>query len=196
MLPAGSEQRVAKELSMRNIFAAFGFHFLPTAGWRDDWVWGVPLIVVTVLLHLLGLWLVNQRAFLAFRRMMQRRHPMAIFVMVMATVTLLSTMLLAIEAGIWATAYQFLGARPDFKSAMLYSLGAMTTYGHAELQLQDQWQLLGTIEALDGWLLFGLTTAFMFGMIQKVLLLNSGEVHQKVEGVSRSLVTRRDTVQS
>jgi hypothetical protein len=36
---------------------------------------------------------------------------------------------------------------------------------------------LGTIEALDGWLLFGLTTAFMFGMIQKVLLLAGREVH-------------------
>jgi hypothetical protein len=181
---------------MRNILGVLSFHFVETGGWRADWVWGVPLIIVTVLLHLLGLWFVNQRAFLAFSRMMERRHPMAIFVMVMATVTLLSTILLAIEAGIWATAYQFLGARPDFKSAMLYSLGAMTTYGHAGLQLQDQWQLLGTIEALDGWLLFGLTTAFMFGMIQKVLLLNSEEVHQKVEGVSRSLVTHRDTVQS
>jgi hypothetical protein len=196
MLLAGAEQPVVKEVPMRNVFAAFSFHFVATEGWRNDWVWGVPLIIVTVLLHLLGLWFVNRRAFLAFSRMMERRHPMSIFVMVMATVTLLSTILLATEASIWATVYQFIGARPDFKSAMLYSLGAMTTYGHASLQLQDQWQLLGTIEALDGWLLFGLTTAFMFGMIQKVLLLNNEEVHHKVEGVSRSLITPRDTVQS
>jgi hypothetical protein len=108
---------------------------------------------------------------------MERNHPMTVFVIVMATVTLLSTMLLAIEAGIWAVAYQWIGARPDFKSGMLYSLGAMTTYGHADLHLEEHWQLLGTIEALDGWLLFGLTTAFMFGMIQKVLLLAGREVH-------------------
>jgi hypothetical protein len=54
---------------------------------------------------------------------------------------------------------------------MLYSLGAMTTYGHAGVYLQDHWQLLGAIEALSGWLLFGLTGAFLFGMIQEVRLL-------------------------
>lgn len=192
MLLAGTEPPVVKELvkefPMRNIFAALSFHFVATPAWRADWVWGVPLIIVTVLLHLLGLWFVNQRAFLAFGQMMKRRHPMAIFIMVMATVTLLSTILLAIEAAIWATAYQFLGARPDFKTGMLYSLGAMTTYGHAGLQLQDQWQLLGTIEALDGWLLFGLTTAFMFGMIQKVLVLNSRERIQDREDERRVVV--------
>jgi hypothetical protein len=45
---------------------------------------------------------------------------------------------------------------------MLYSMGAMTTYGHQSLFLEDRWRLLGTIEALNGWLLFGLSTAFLF----------------------------------
>ena len=133
------------------------------------------MIILTVLIHLTGLWLINQRAFRAFGKMMERNHPMAVFMTVMAMVTFLSTILLALDAGIWAASYQWTGARPDFKSAMLYSLGALTTYGHANLQVEEHWQLLGTIEALDGWLLFGLTTAFMFGMIQKVLLLTNRE---------------------
>jgi hypothetical protein len=49
---------------------------------------------------------------------------------------------------------------------MLYSLGAMTTYGHQNLE--KHWQLLGTIEALNGSLLFGLSTAFLFWLIQEV----------------------------
>jgi hypothetical protein len=44
----------------------------------------------------------------------------------------------------------------------------MTTYGHADLYLADHWRLMGTLEALNGILLFGLTTAFMYGMIQRV----------------------------
>lgn len=32
----------------------------------------------------------------------------------------------------------------------------------------DRWQLLGALEALNGWLLFGLTTAFLFAVIHKV----------------------------
>jgi hypothetical protein len=57
---------------------------------------------------------------------------------------------------------------PDFKHAMLYSLGAITSYGHQNLFLEDRWRLLGAIEALNGWLLFGLSTAFLFWMIQEV----------------------------
>jgi hypothetical protein len=58
---------------------------------------------------------------------------------------------------------------------MLYSLGAITSYGHAKLSLQDQWQLLGALEALNGMLLFGLSTAFMFAIIQSVWPAGSRE---------------------
>jgi hypothetical protein len=51
---------------------------------------------------------------------------------------------------------------------MLYSLSAMTTYGHSSLLLEDKWRLMGATEALNGWLLFGLSTAFLFSMIQEV----------------------------
>jgi hypothetical protein len=51
---------------------------------------------------------------------------------------------------------------------MFYSLNAITSYGHHGLILEDRWRLMGAIEALNGWLLFGLTTAFLFGMIERV----------------------------
>jgi hypothetical protein len=37
----------------------------------------------------------------------------------------------------WASAYGLLGALPDTKSAMLYSLSAITSYGHANLFLEE-----------------------------------------------------------
>jgi hypothetical protein len=92
--------------------------------------------------------------------------------------TLLATTLHGIEAVIWATAYWLLGALPDTKSAM-YSLSAITSYGHTNLFLEEQWQLMGALEALNGMLLFGLTTAFLFAMIQKVWPLGSRGRHQK-----------------
>jgi hypothetical protein len=60
---------------------------------------------------------------------------------------------------------------------MLYSLSAMTTYGHANLYLRAHWQLMGALEALDAMLLFGLTTAILFAMIQRVWPLGSRERH-------------------
>ena len=51
---------------------------------------------------------------------------------------------------------------------MLYSFSAMTAYGHASVVLERRWQLMGALEALNGLMLFGLTTAFMFAMIGRV----------------------------
>jgi hypothetical protein len=82
--------------------------------------------------------------------------------------TLAAACLHGIETAIWAIAYMLLGALPDFRTAMLYSLNAMTSYGHTSLDLEDRWQLMGALEAMNGWILFGLTTAFLFAVIQKV----------------------------
>ena len=41
--------------------------------------------------------------------------------------------------GLWATAYVLLAALPDPRAGMLYSLSALTTYGHASALLPDHW---------------------------------------------------------
>ena len=137
-------------------------------GWTADWAWGLPLIVLTVVIHVFGLGLIGIRVSRIASRTLERRHPTAAFVMVLGTTTLLATCLHALEAGMWAEAYRLLNALPDEKSAMLYSLNAIPSYGHSSLMLEDHWQLMGAMESLNGWLLFGLTTAFLFGMVEKV----------------------------
>jgi MFS superfamily sulfate permease-like transporter len=153
--------------------SVLGFQSVTPGVWRTDWAWGLPLIVLTVMIHVLGLGLINVRAIQILARP-KGRHPFNSFVLVMGTATLLASVLHGLEAAIWAGCYQLLGACPDYKSAMLYSMGAMTTFGHAGVYLEDRWQLMGAIEALSGWLVFGLTTAFLFGMIQKVWSIESG----------------------
>ena len=57
---------------------------------------------------------------------------------------------------------------------MLYSLSAMTIQRpRGSVLLEPHWQLMGGLEALNGMLLFGLTTAFLFAMIQRVWPLGS-----------------------
>jgi hypothetical protein len=75
----------------------------------------------------------------------------------------------AVEAGMWAVAYHLLGTLGGGqKQAMLYSISVMTTVGGTNLHLDPSWALMGPLEALDGWILFGLTGAFLFALIQKV----------------------------
>jgi MFS superfamily sulfate permease-like transporter len=148
--------------------------------WSANWVWSLPLIVLTVVIHVIGLGLINESLVRTLTGTMERGSFMAKFSVVMGITALLATLLHGVEAAIGAAAYRFLGTLPDSKSAMLYSLGAMTTYGHANLFLKEQWQLMGALEALNGMILFGLTTAFLFAMIQKVWPLGSRGRHGQV----------------
>ena len=141
---------------------------MDASGWRADWAWSLPLIVLTVVIHVLGLGLINERVAQVWSETVQRRHLTAVFAFVMGGVVLLITLLHATEAITWALAYWLLGALPDTRSAVLYSLGAMTTYGNSGFELKDHWRLMGALEALNGMLLFGLTTAFLFAMIEKL----------------------------
>jgi hypothetical protein len=153
---------------MRLAHAAVSLQLGVSMAWRPNWALGLPLIVLNVLIHVTGLGLINHRAVSVIGQKTQRRHPALAFAVVVGTATMLATCLHALEAGIWAIAYRLLEALPTNESTMLYSLNAMTSYGHEALLLEDRWQLLGAIEALNGCLLFGLTTAFLFGIIQRV----------------------------
>ncbi len=136
--------------------------------WNGNWAWSLPLIAFTVILHVICLGVINTWVVRALHRLRNRRHFITVFTLVMGVTTLLATILHALEAGIWAVAYRRLGAIASAPAAIIYSLGAMTTYGHAELYLAAHWQLMGALEALNGLLLFGLTTAFLYGHVQRV----------------------------
>jgi hypothetical protein len=147
--------------------------------WSANWAWSLPLIVLNVVIHVIGLGLINGSVVRILSGTMERRGFMVEFAVVMGVTALLATVLHGIEAAIWASAYRLLGALPDARSAMLYSLSAITSYGHANLFLEAQWQLMGALEALNGMLLFGLTTAFLFAMTQKVWPLGSRGPHRE-----------------
>jgi hypothetical protein len=148
------------------------------SAWNGDWAWSLPLIVLTVIFHVIGLGMFNVKSDQVLAVMRNRRNYDFIFVFFMGVTAIWATFLHAVEAGAWAAAYRILGALPDSKSAMLYSLSAITTYGHSELFLAEHWRLMGALEALNGIMLFGLTTAFMYGMIQRVWPIEQRRGHK------------------
>ena len=138
------------------------------APWSGDWFWSLPLIGATVVIHIFCLGMIYLRVSLVQTGNRKNSLRYAVSMLVIGGVSLLATILHGFEAGMWAATYVFLGAIPDRKNAMLYSLGAMTTYGKADINLESRWRLMGPLEALDGWILFGLTTAFLLAIIQNI----------------------------
>jgi hypothetical protein len=135
--------------------------------WGADWAWGLLLILLTVLFHAYNLGLIGNEISSKLTGSGPSQRLSYISVFVIGGTVLSVTILHGIEGFIWAMAYRFLGALPDTRSATLYSLNAMTSYGHANLFLAPRWEMMGALEALNGWILFGLTTAFLFTVIQK-----------------------------
>jgi hypothetical protein len=136
-------------------------------GWFGDWTWALPIIVFTLILHVVGLAFISVSLSRIVGGDREQHRPFLLLVVVMGLAVLLATVLHGTEAAIWAAAYTLLGALQDFHAAMLYSLNAITTYGHESGTLTHQWSLLGALEALNGMLLFGLTTAFLYGELQR-----------------------------
>jgi hypothetical protein len=135
--------------------------------WGMNWAWGLPIIILTVVIHASGLGFINRRVALRLGGAAYPRELSVTSISVMGAAALFATVLHAIEGFIWACTYRLLGAADDSRDAVLYSLNAMTSYGHESILLAPRWQMMGALEALDGWILFGLTTACLFAVMQK-----------------------------
>jgi hypothetical protein len=72
------------------------------------------------------------------------------------------------EIGLWAFALDISGAAPDIGAAIYSSAGSYTTSG-SDVVLPPQWKLLGPLEAVDGMLLFGVSTAFIFAVVNRLI---------------------------
>ena len=135
-----------------------------------NWAWGLSLTALTLAIHTMGVVLMAV-AGLRIRARLETRnlgfwHAILIVIGVVGTAGLLLAMLHGIEAAIWAAAYVWLGAFNLPKDAILYSVGSMTTRGASGLMLEQHWQMMGALEAANGMLLFGISTAYIFAVMQ------------------------------
>jgi len=92
------------------------------------------------------------------------RVPAVIGVVTVSGVLL--ALLHGIEAMLWAAAYLWVRALSSPIDAMFYSVDSMATRGASGLVLQRHWRMMGALEACDGVLLFGISTAYLFGVMQ------------------------------
>jgi hypothetical protein len=139
---------------------------------RASWTWGLSLIALTVAIHALGvvmmaLMLEKIRFRLGLdNRSLRLRYVIPVVIGLVAAVGLLLAVLHGIEATIWAATYLRLGALDSPIDAILYSVDSMSTRGASGLTLQRHWKMMGALEAADGMLLFGMSTAYIFAVMQ------------------------------
>src|SRR5215471_20247789 len=109
---------------------------------------------------------VSIRARIESRNHLALRHVAAIQIGMIGAVGLLLAALHGLEAALWAVAYWWLGALSSPADAIRYSVDSMSTRGASGLVLERHWRMMGALEATDGMLLFGISTAYIFAMMQ------------------------------
>jgi hypothetical protein len=136
----------------------------------ENWAWGLSLIALTITIHTIGVVMMAVAGLRIKARLETRnlgfQHAILIVIGVVGTAGLLLAVLHGIEAAIWAAAYVWLGALNLPKDAIFYSVDSMTTRGASGLVLEQPWRMMGALEAANGMLLFGISTAYIFAVMQ------------------------------
>ena len=73
-----------------------------------------------------------------------------------------------IQVAFWAVLYRLLGAFPDFETAMYFSGVTFTSLGYGDVVLDGRMRLLGPLQAANGLMMFGITTALFIAAVQQV----------------------------
>jgi hypothetical protein len=129
---------------------------------------GLGAVVCTLLIHALALGAVVN--FVRRERRLGRAGAgfwidLAIVVVAM----LLAFVAHLIEIGLWARLFLICGEFQDFGTAYYFSAVNYTTLGYGDLIMSPSWRLLGPLEAADGALMFGVSTAMIFTVIVRLI---------------------------
>ena len=130
---------------------------------------GVLLVAVTVAIHAIGttLWLRRlSRRFANVANLHRLSQSLRILIGTIVVLTILHTL----QIMVWALAYLYLlpeNVLDSFEEATYFSFVTFTTLGYGDITLAGTWRIISGIEALNGVLLLGWSTALLFTLVQR-----------------------------
>jgi len=130
---------------------------------------GSALIAITILIHAVGT--------AAWVRHLAARHTAALpwsarrSMLILIGTALAVVFLHALEIIVWAQAYRLIlpaNELATLEEAVYFSFVTFTTLGYGDITLSEGYRLLSGIQALNGIILVGWSTAMIFSVVQRV----------------------------
>ena len=90
-----------------------------------------------------------------------------------------------LEIWLYAGAYVLMGLAGDLEHALFVSISTYSTLGEAGALLAPEWRIFGALEAINGMLLIGWSTAFLFQILHHLL------APQEEDDLPRGAISRR-----
>lgn len=74
-----------------------------------------------------------------------------------------------VQITLWALIYRALGAFDEMQTAWYFSGVTFTSLGYGDVVLKDRMRLLAPLQAANGLMMFGITTAMFFAAVQRAI---------------------------
>jgi hypothetical protein len=90
-------------------------------------------------------------------------------VIIVSGAALLALLAHLVDIVIWALVFALCGEFPHLALAVYHSAVNYTSLGYGDVVMSASWRLLGPLETADGMLMFGVSTAMIFAVIQRLV---------------------------
>lgn len=125
---------------------------------------GGALLVASVLLHGIGMWMVQRRFLHAWPHDPEARVRRQL---VFGSLVAMMLATHVAQMGLWAAALIAIGAVGSFREAFYFASVTYTTLGYEETKLPMQWRLLAPFMAMAGVFAFGWTTGVLVSLVTR-----------------------------
>jgi hypothetical protein len=129
---------------------------------------GISVLLVSLLLYGMATGLIVQLVVLLIRK----KYVEISFwknIAIMMIISLVTALAHLIQIALWALAIFMCGATETFETAIYWSAQNYTALGYGDVGMSERWRLLGPLEAVNGLLLFGLSTSLMFAILSRLI---------------------------
>jgi Ion channel len=74
-----------------------------------------------------------------------------------------------VDIALWALLYCLCGEFAEFEAAYYHSAVNFSSLGYGDIVMSARWRLLGPLEAMNGIVMFSLSTALMFALLTRLI---------------------------
>ena len=133
----------------------------------DNLLWGLACMIICLLIQAFLVasvveFYVRRQRFLAVQSFFRTQ----VFVIVVMVVLVIGNF---IQIAIWATLFMYLDEFENFATAVYHSAVNFATLGYGDIVMSEKHRLLGPLQAINGVLMVGVSTAVVMGTFQNAL---------------------------
>ena len=128
---------------------------------------GLPVLVLCMALQAIFVG-VSLRWYGGLRALVVRNRHWR-YVWILSAVLMLALVGNLLQMALWALLFLTLGEFSDYSSALYHSAVNFTTLGYGDVVMSPRFRLLGALEAANGILMFGVSTALMTAAVIDLL---------------------------